>query len=124
MQKHRAMAMAAMTAFMMSSMAAAKDLSLDDIVKNQKLSASNCAKEEQVKISRVEVLSDKQVLKMTKGQASFAQKGKKYLAIYGDPKKKWQLNIPSGPVQDDLTSEVVTERLKGMSECFVDPDTL
>ena len=105
-------------------MATAKDLSLDDIVKNQKMAASSCGKDEQAKISRAEVLSAKQVLKMTKGQASYVQTGKKYLAIYGDPKKKWQLNIGAQEVQDDLTSEAVTEKLKGMPECFVDPDTL
>ena len=124
MQKHSVLVMAVMAGFMMSSMATAKDLSLNNLVENQKGLGGTCGKDEQAKVTRAEVITDKQVAKLTQGQGFPVKKGKKYLVTYGDPKKKWQFNISPGPIQDDLTSEMVSEKLKGNIECFVDPDTL
>lgn len=102
------------------SLFAASDLSAADIVSSQQSVVAACSKNEIGKITKVDVISGKEVAKLTKGQMK-VDPTKKFVVVYSQRGKIKATDIPNATVASDLTAADLSAKLIGKPACVMEP---
>jgi hypothetical protein len=102
------------------SVFAASDMSAADIVGNQRSEVATCSKNEIGKITKVDVISGKEVAKLTKGQMK-VDPTKKFVVVYSQRGKIKATDIPNATVASDVTAADLSAKLIGKPACVIEP---
>lgn len=99
---------------------AASSLSATDIVRRQLQLASSCLNNETGKITKVDVISGKEVARITQGKMK-VDASKRFLVIYAQRGKIKDFFIWQEAVAADVTAPDLSAKLVGKAECVMDP---
>lgn len=99
---------------------AASTLSATDIVSQQRANGSSCAKNETGKITKVDVISGKEVARITKEQMK-VDSSKRFVIIYSQRGKIKDYSIWQETVAADVTASDLSAKLVGKAECVMEP---
>lgn len=99
---------------------AASPISATDIVSRQREQASSCSNNETGKITKVDVISGREVARITKGQMK-VDTSKKFVVIYAQRGKIKDFFIWKETVAADVTALDLSAKLVGKAECVMEP---